>query len=87
LLHNDIKSHGINRIKHESMTKRLESMFLSSDLRQINFLDPATYLCDDNLCYSFKDKKVLHSDDNHLSKTGVTLLEPMLKGVFNDSYK
>jgi hypothetical protein len=48
------------------------------------FYDPFTILCDDVECPITHDGKVLYLDNNHLSMTGVRLIEPSLMQMVNE---
>ncbi|MEL7110628.1 MAG: acyltransferase family protein [Pseudomonadota bacterium] len=67
-------------VRHEFIRGTMTNIESECD---VHLLDPAKYLCDEQICWGSRKRQVLYFDDDHLSESGNRLLIPMFEEVWN----
>jgi hypothetical protein len=65
------------KMQTEMRAPFLEDLLFDSD-KETEFFDPFDSLCDQKICFTEHDGKVVYLDDNHYSMVGSQLIQPNL---------
>jgi len=82
-----LKNYYISKNEFKIQLNKIDNFLKNFKNKNINHIDLTNIFCEDEKCYSVKDKKILISDDDHPSIFAAQLINNMIIKEINSFYE